>query len=283
MALRYNATKVTQLFGLVNSALAQQGNRVEEIEYYNKAVEYLLSFEKINDEILKLHLDEWKTRKPKSIKELFIAFLGHAQNRQGMPNSIGNINNLSPMLFDFEHKKVNEEYKNWEEIFDAIYESSYSPPGRMVKTNNKSHWVVYCQAIISISNFLSRYETIEEFDKFINGFLTNEQSKLALPLLLKEEIFGFGFALACDFLKENVSPEFIKPDTHINDIAQGLEITKASNNYQIFKDVQSFCKRISVLPYEVDKIFWLVGSGNFYLSNVKINSNKQEFIKSIKG
>ena len=70
---------------------------------------------------------------------------------------------------------------------------------------------------------------------FIKGFLTNEQSKLALPLLLSEEIFGFGFALACDFLKDNVSPEFLKPDTHINDIALGLGITTSTNNFHIFK------------------------------------------------
>jgi len=92
----------------------------------------------------------------------------------------------------------------------------------MIKENNKSHWVIYCKSVISIAEFLSAYKSLDEFQKFVDGFLTNEHSKLALPLLLSEEIFGFGFALACDFLKENVSPQFIKPDTHINYIAQGL-------------------------------------------------------------
>lgn len=256
---------------------------MEEIEYYNKAKEYLLSFDSVTTEMLEAHIDEWKNRKPDSIHELFKAFLGHAQNRQGMPNSIGNIENLSPILFEFDHIKLNNEYPDWGVLFDAIYESDYSPPGRMVKSNNKSHWVIYCKAIISITEFLSSYETIEDFQKFVNGFLTNEQSKLALPLLLSEEIFGFGFALACDFLKENVSPEFIKPDTHINDIAQGLGITKSKSNYQIFKDVEAYCSRINVLPYAVDKVFWLVGSGNFYLSGTKINSSKKQFIDQIKG
>ena len=256
---------------------------MEEIEYYNKAKEYLLSFDPISTEILESHIDEWKNRKPDSILTLFKAFLGHAQNRQGMPNSIGNIENLSPILFEFDHIKVKKEYVDWESIFDAIYESDYSPPGRMVKSNNKSHWVIYCKAIISITEFLASYKTLEEFQSFVNGILTNEQSKLALPLLLSEEIFGFGFALACDFLKENVSPEFIKPDTHINDIAQGLGITESNSNYRIFKDVEAYCGRINVLPYAVDKVFWLVGSGNFYLSDIKINSSKKQFIKQIKG
>lgn len=254
---------------------------MKEIEYYNKAKEYLLSFDSVTNEMLEKQFSEWKDRKPKTIQQLFKAFLDHAKNRQGMPNSIGDVKKLSPILFNFDHLEVKTAYRDWESLFDAIQQSNYSPPGRMVKSNNKSHWVIYCKAIISITDFLASYKTLDEFYEFVNGFLTNEQSKLALPLLLSEEIFGFGFALACDFLKENVSPEFIKPDTHINDIAQGLGITKSKSNYRIFKDVQSYCNRIGVLPYEVDKLFWLVGSGNFYLSKVKINSSKQQFITDI--
>lgn len=256
---------------------------MQETDYYNKAKAYLLSFDRVTAEMLEEHINEWQNRKPETIEALFKAFLLHAQNRQGMPNSIGDIQKLSELLFDFNHTKVAETYGDWEALFDAVNNSSYKPPGRMVKGNNKSHWVVYSKAIISIARFLSAYKDIGEFHQFVGGFLTNEQSKLALPLLLAEEIFGFGFALACDFLKENVSPEFIKPDTHINDIAQGLGITKSSNNYQIFKDVEAYCARINVTPYAVDKIFWLIGSGNFYLSGIKINSSKHEFISSVKG
>ncbi|MBC8147926.1 MAG: hypothetical protein H8E98_08100 [Bacteroidetes bacterium] len=253
-----------------------------ESEYYYKAKEYLLSFDSITDDILNIHLNEWMHGNPKSIDELFRVFLEHAQNRQGMPNSIGNIENLSPILFGFNYLKVREKHGNWEALFDAISEGEYSPPGRMVKSNSRSHWVIYCKAIISIVEFLSTYKSFMQFQDFVNGFLTNEQSKLALPLLISEEIFGFGFALACDFLKENISPEFIKPDTHINEIAIELGITKSDNNYQIFKDVVSYSNRIGILPYEVDKVFWLVGSGNFYLSDIKINSSKREFIAQVK-
>ena len=256
---------------------------MEEIEYYNKAKDYLLSFDLVTNDMLVAHIDEWKNRKPGSITGLFKAFLMHAQNRQGMPNSIGDIDKLSSVLFEFNHIKVYERYGDWEALFDAIVSNDYKPPGRLLKTNNKSHWVIYCKSIISIAEFLSSYETTQDFDTFVKGFLTNEQSKLALPLLLSEEIFGFGFALACDFLKENVSPQFIKPDTHINDIALGLGITASKKDYRIFKDVESYCTRIGVLPYAVDKVFWLVGSGNFYLSGIKVNSSKHDFIKAIKG
>ena len=47
-----------------------------------------------------------------------------------------------------------------------------------------------------------------------------------LALLLKNEIHGYGFALACDFLKENYSPEYAKPDTHIQVIFYSLHLSK---------------------------------------------------------
>lgn len=251
-------------------------NRMSQI--FESAKKYLLSFDAVTEEMLDLQLNEWKQAKPATLNALFRAMIAHAQNRQGMPNSIGDINNLQNILFDFNPKAVFAHYGSWEILFDTIAQSSYTPPGRMQKDNPKNYWVIFCKSILSISEFLLSFETIENFDTFVQGFYTNEYSRLALPLLLEKEIFGYGFALACDFLKDNGYPEFVKPDTHIIDIANGLGITRSNNQYQVFKDVIVYCRAINKLPYEVDKLFWLVGSGNFYLSNTKINTSKTDFI-----
>lgn len=254
---------------------------MEEQELIQKARDYLLSFDEVTDEIVDAHLNHWKIRKPTSISGIFRAFLLHAQNRQGMPNSIGDIENLEEVLCNFSPSSVAKRYQAWPELFDTIENDDYNPPGRLEKGNNKSYWVIYSKSIISIANFLSAYSSIEEFDEFVHGFLTNEYSRLALPLLLKEEIFGFGFALACDFLKETGYPEFVKPDTHINDISRNLGITKATTDFGVFKDLVAYCRRLNVLPYEVDKLFWLVGSGRFYLNGLTINTSKWDFINSV--
>ena len=254
----------------------------KESKIIDLAKRYLLSFPEVSEDMITQHLNEWKNRIPSSIKGLFRAFLLHAQNRQGMPNSIGEIDKLSDILFGFDPVLTLKKYGTWDVLFDAIKNSDYSPPGRMEKENKKNYWVIYTKSIISIANFLSSFKNIEEFNKFVQGFYTNAYSRLALPLLLEKEIFGFGFALACDFLKETGYPEFIKPDTHIKDIALGIGITSESSDYQIFKDVILFCQKANALPYEVDKLFWLIGSGRFYLFNVKINSSKDSFIELIK-
>jgi hypothetical protein len=112
-----------------------------------------------------------------------------------------------------------------------------------------------------------------------HSFNFNEHSKLALPLLLKEEIFGFGFALACDFLKENGYKGYLKPDTHINDICRALGITEATNDFGVFKDAVAYCETNSLVPYEFDKLLWLIGSGHFYQSKILVPVDKEVFIR----
>ncbi|WP_425930165.1 hypothetical protein [Pseudomonas sp. NyZ201] len=246
--------------------------------YFDRAYAYLLSFDEISEETIDTHLHYWKTSKPKNLKQLFKTLLNHVKNRQSMPNTIGDIEKLKEILFNFDPHKVRKSYGSWEEIFDIV-ESTRLTETRLNRTESKSHWVIYCKAILSVADFLRPYRTIDDYQRFVDGFLTNEYSRLALPLLLKEEIFGFGFALACDFLKETGNSEFLKPDTHINDIARGLGITTSTTNYGVFKDVEAYCKAIGRPPYEVDKLFWLVGSGKFYLSGITIHSSKHEFIR----
>ena len=37
-----------------------------------------------------------------------------------------------------------------------------------------------------------------------------------------------------------------------------------SSDYEVFKAVARVARNASVTPYDVDKLFWLVGSGYFY-------------------
>lgn len=254
---------------------------MEQANYFEQARTYLLSFDGVTSALIEEHLDEWKTRRPSSINGLFRAFLTHAQNRQGMPNSIGDIDRLASVLFGFDPREVAKRYSSWQDLFDAIESGTNRPPGRLDKGNAKSYWVIYCKSILSIADFLGRYQSLEEYERFVSGFLTNEHSRMALPLLLKEELFGFGFALACDLLKDTGNPHFLKPDTHINDIARGLGITRATTDFGVFKDVEAWCVEIGELPNRVDKMFWLVGSGKFYMRGITIPSSKRRFIELV--
>lgn len=254
----------------------------ENLRIYQLAREYLLSFDEISEEMINMHLAEWRSRKPNNIRGLFRAMILHAQNRQSMPNSIGDIDHLSAFLFDFDPHLVLGKYNTWEQLFDTVANSSYRPPGRMLKENKLNHWVVYCKSILSCANFLTKFRDLREFDEYIEQFYVDDESRFKLPQLLSKEVFGFGFALACDFLKEVGYPEFVKVDVHIIEIAQGVGISAGNRDVEVFRDMIGFCRSIGKLPYEVDKLFWLIGSGKFYLHDIRIPTSKGEFIQSVR-
>ena len=89
-------------------------------------------------------------------------------------------------------------------------------------------------------------------------------------MLLSYEIHGFGFPLACDFLKEIGYTGFGKPDTHLKKIFGKLHLSRSSKDYDVFRAILRIAAHAGKTPYEVDKIFWLVGSGNFYHNGLGI-------------
>lgn len=107
-------------------------------------------------------------------------------------------------------------------------------------------------------------------------------------MLLDQEIDGFGFALACDFLKELGYVNFAKPDVHIRDIFKALDLCPAKvNDYLLFKAIIRVAKNANFTPYNADKLFWLIGSGYFYDDQHigkkgRIGSRKFEFIQYAK-
>jgi len=262
----------------------------KNIKYYRQIVdqtyEYVLEKSHGNREKLDYYLTEWQFRKPKNIQELYRNLLETAKNRQGMPQSIGDVSKLREILFDFNPKEIYNSYNNWEELFYKI-QADYSPPGRMEISNSRNYWVIYTKSIISTSKFLSRFETLDSFTKYVNQFVTSDNIdlRISLPLLLGEELFGFRFTLACDFIKENVSPKFVKPDVHINDIFKGIGVCQPNDSdFEVFRKLIYFSEIVNKEPYWVDKLFWLVGHKEFYenkkyLKPEKIKTDKNELIR----
>jgi thermostable 8-oxoguanine DNA glycosylase len=144
--------------------------------------------------------------------------------------------------------------------------------------NKKSHWVNYSKTILSAASFVSQFRGPKAFNDFVESFYRDAHARIALPLLIKEEIHGFGLALACDFLKENGYEGFVKPDVHLIEICRGVGVTTASSDFGVYKDVIAYCELHGLVPYEFDKLIWLVGSGKFYKSALVVPTSKRDFI-----
>jgi hypothetical protein len=249
---------------------------------FQLAEEYLLGFDQVTQEVLDSYKQPYGER-PASLAGIYRRLLDSAQNRSMGPKviggAIGGVGNLSSILCQFEPQAVVLKYgSNWEAVFSDI-KSQLSPRGKL-QTGRGAYWPLFCRSITSGARFLSQFSTADDFYTWADFFDQDERARLALPMLLDHEIAGFGFALACDFVKELGYTNFGKPDVHIKRIFLALGLCTSGSDYEVFKAIVRVANRVGVTPYAADKIFWLVGSGELYLHERRIPTNRDIFIQS---
>ncbi|MFC1817301.1 hypothetical protein ACFL0M_15530, partial [Thermodesulfobacteriota bacterium] len=149
---------------------------------YTAAYDFMKN--EISQEALEQKLDHYRRHKVTTMPDLFWHLIYSLTNKVGMRATIGDIDQLKPYLFCFDPIKTYAHYQDdWESLFKAI-KKNYTPPGPMNINNKSSYWVIFCKGILSGAAFLSQFETIEAFDKFVNRFSFNDISMAALPIVL---------------------------------------------------------------------------------------------------
>lgn len=141
-------------------------------------------------------------------------------------------------------------------------------------------WRQYAKSIVSASCYFSQFHDIKKLRDYFDSFQISTESKVKLPTTLANNIYGMGFALACDFLKE-IGYDYAKPDVHIKDIFYNLGLS-AKDDLQAYKRVVEIADINKTSVYSVDKILWLICSGDFYKHNVKLIGRKADFINELK-
>jgi thermostable 8-oxoguanine DNA glycosylase len=183
-------------------------------------------------------------------------------------------------LFDLDYKKILDEY-TVEELFCKFKENEDL---RVNDTKNKNNntWHKWANSIIDSAKFISRFNSINEFASLVKSFDYCILSRAALAYLLAGNIKNIGFTLACDALKELGFSNYCKPDTHIIKICSELKLCK-NTELDVFETVTKIAEDNNVSPYRVDKIFWLISSGNYYKNkNIKKKRLSEEFISLVK-
>ncbi|MEJ7843609.1 MAG: hypothetical protein WKF95_17740 [Rubrobacter sp.] len=237
-------------------------------------------------ELIEKYLHISAADRPDSIDGIYHRILASGQNAGMKPTVIGGaidgVHKLRPVLCDFEPVLVLEKYASEWEVFEDIT-TQLKPRGNIDRTS-EGLWPRYCRTILSGAKFLSQFSSAEDFYEWVDFFDEDERARPALPMLVAQEIDGFGFALACDFLKGLGYENFSKPDVHVKDIFWAVGLCHfGTSDYEVFKAVARVARNVGVTPYNVDKLFWLIGSGYFYddehIGNRgRIGSRKKEFV-----
>lgn len=260
-------------------------------DVYDKAKEFLISQipSKNSESVLEHYLSQPdKSQSPVTLEELYLSLLVSAQNANMKASviggSIGGVERLALVLFDFNPKKVFDAYGANSDLLLSHIEDKLKPFGK-IRKKPKSIWPKYSRTILSASQFFMQFASGGEFYDWVNHYYKDKKSIAALPMILAEEIYGIGYPLACDFLKELGFVNYGKPDVHIIDIFEGLGLCRQdASPYEIQKIIVQIAEAKGVSAYNVDKLFWLIGSGKFYDhpeigKKGKIGRNKERFIK----
>jgi hypothetical protein len=202
------------------------------------------------------------------LSALFRRILLSAQNanmKAGViGGSLGGFDNLGKALFNFDPIEVGTAFKGEPERLLRHILKVARPRGK-IRTTSRSIWPKYCTTILSASIFVAQFKDGADFRAWANHLYSDERTMAALPLILSEEIEGIGYPLACDFLKELGYFNYGKSDVHVREIFSGLGLcTHNASPYQIQRAITRVAKATGAMPYDVDKVFWLIGSGKFY-------------------
>lgn len=236
------------------------------------------------EDVLKCYIESpGKSGKPVPLNELFKRLLRSAQNASmktgviGGP--IGGYENLGPALFGFNPAKVLRKFAdNPDGLLDHIVETLNIE----VRAEDNSLWPKYCKTILSAASFLEQFRDGDDFYEWVNRFYRDPRARSALPKLLEASIYGIGYTLACDFLKGLGFVEYGKPDVHVTDIITGTGLCPSTAKpYDIQNTLLRIAKAARVSPYNVDMVFWLIGSGKFdrHPDIGRIGRKKKAFIK----
>lgn len=268
-----------------NEYFSNERGRFEYV--YNKALNYLHENKpaSVTDvELEKIFVvpdrNDFKT-KDKILERLF----GSLQNYQSMKNVIGfytkkeeRASIFRKIFFNYDDKRILDEYKTDEDLLDT-FAREFDLDRKGFKRKNNS-WVKYSRAVLSASRFMSQFEDAKKFEDFVDVFFQEELTMVALPLLLSKEIYGLGFAIGCDFLKEIGYGQYPKPDVHLIDIFSALGLS-SRDELDCYKAIVRMADYVVETPFKVDKVFWLIGSGEFG-PGVPVRSMKKEFIEYMK-
>lgn len=137
-------------------------------------------------------------------------------------------------------------------------------------------WRLYAKSVISAANFINEFSSIEEFDNFIKKY---DNNKIELITLLQNKVYGLGFALACNFLKDLGYSDYSKPDVHIKDIFLAFDFCD-KDDYSVFNAVSEMSSLVKDSAFNIDRLLWFLCSGK--IDDVKIGKHKDELINRVK-
>lgn len=246
-------------------------------QVYQLAYDYLLSFAGVTEERVEHYLTTSDCTRPPDMRSIFRRLVISAQNRDMMATvigeAIGGIDNMGDVLFDFDPAATVADYGDDSERLLNVVVEQLKPRGA-VRRVSRAKWPQFCRSVLSGAQFLSEFDSPDDFYAWCDQFDVDEHMRLDLPLTISDRVFGFGFPLACDFIKELGYRNFGKPDTHVIALFTGLGLSRSDDPIRIAQAIQRVARSVGRDAFAVDKLFWLIGT-----DRLGVGTDRDAFIR----
>lgn len=224
-------------------------------------------------------------------ESIFERLCSSLQNSGQMSNSIkfnsDNRELIKNVVYNYNMQKFTKNYTKWEDVYDAFISRGISDQGKerkVIKNYNKNkpetNWEKYSKGLFEGVNYLlsGGLEKIRELISYSEKINRVEDAYVKEIYSISNKIHGLGFALTCDWLKECGCTWLAKPDTHIVEVYKhliGMSSNSKVSEIQVIKDMFDYAELIKtkdtdMTTYKLDKMIWLICTGNFYQFDIQI-------------
>ncbi|WP_294483865.1 hypothetical protein [uncultured Ruminococcus sp.] len=160
------------------------------------------------------------------------------------------------------------------------------------KQFTKDVWLSYANSICGMAQYLSKFKNTEDMYNYFDKFQTpSEKNKLINEVSQQSRIiktkWSWGFALSANWLKDIGMIDYCKPDIQVTNCLNSLGLCSKTNTVvfktlvNIAEDSKKYDKTASA--FKLDRIIWLIGSGDFYgHPEIKWNGSLEGLVSELK-
>jgi hypothetical protein len=172
---------------------------------------------------------------------------------------------------------------------DAMQEGLKWDSTKSVKKDHIAKLVA--QSMFECAEYLIQFNSRQEVLNDLQGHAVSTKS--LIEYFSSKIKTGFSVALSCDFLKEfDVCFEYLpKPDVHIRNVIEALKGRSYQKDIDLVTEVQTMVSNINtqltskgdapITVYQLDRMIWLVCTGNFFIPGHPNGTTKQVYISML--